>query len=167
MRRIILVTVLILALIQTVFAADPSFRGFYWGDSIDKVKAGEKSEFKKDDYYAEGKMYRLFYSTEIESYKCNLIYFFDTDKKLISGTYSFQDSVSGVAEYLWMVDKLKNLLTEKYGKPINFEQKMMSTDITWKTQDTIIKLTYYNTKDGFLNSMYIDYKGISQISSGL
>lgn len=105
---------LILLLISTCFYAQTpnDFRGFSWGNPLEKVQANEKSKFvlkEKDD--------ALEYFDQLAGSDCSVIYTFNDNNKLISGVYVFTKNYSNPQLYIQDYNKFKALLTKKYGKP--------------------------------------------------
>lgn len=110
--------IIIIALLMLASAAfADGFRGAKWGDSMEAVLAQEGkpvSQSKTD----------LYYKVKVAGLDTLVAFQFD-EKGLYSGFYSFTGHYTNKNQHLSDYDKLKDLLTEKYGKPID-------DDVVWR-----------------------------------
>jgi hypothetical protein len=148
-------------------AETPDFRNVNWGDNVDKVKKAETAQFSDQANLDSGGI-RIRYITTIESYKTNLVYIFDSNQKLIKASYVFDNVVDDSVNYIFMNKKLFGILSAKYGKPVNEDEKILSITDTWKTSNNIVTLQYHKAEDkNFLNLTYIIYEPIQKVGEGL
>ncbi|MEI7509254.1 MAG: hypothetical protein WCJ62_07285 [Flavobacterium sp.] len=89
------------------------FRNFCWGTSFSKVKVTEKATFLNNNLND-----ALEYRERLGGSDCSLIYTFNDNDKLISGSYIFTKKYSSSQLYLQDYYKFKSLLILKYGKEI-------------------------------------------------
>ena len=131
--------------------ANSIFRNTKWGMSIEDVKKVEKLtiSFENND--------SLFVETSINGLICDSIYIF-ADNKLVRGRYFFKENHSNLNNYINDYMSIQELLTMKYGKPID-ENQIWRDDLykedsdnwgmaiasgrmffysDWETEDTII-----------------------------
>lgn len=91
-------------------SGDEGFRGFQWGDSLEKVKREEKTEIVEhsDDC--------LIYSVSVANLPAFAVYFF-ANGQLVTARYSFKEDHASKQSYLHDFWSVKELLTKKYGEP--------------------------------------------------
>ncbi|WP_188932697.1 hypothetical protein [Puia dinghuensis] len=117
MKTLLLGASLMIASTASSFAQDgqtTDFRGFSWGTSLAQVQSQEKAQLVvkiKDD--------ELQYADLLAGSDCYVIYIFNDNDKLISGNYVFTKKYSNPELYLQDYNKFKDLLTQKYGKPVS------------------------------------------------
>jgi hypothetical protein len=101
----------------------PDFRHVRWGMRQVEVKAAEN---QSGTSLVESNGDVQHYNCEIANLKCALLYTFVTDK-LISAMYMVTEQHSNDNLYIADFEKLKKILTEKYGSP--FEKDIWSQDL--------------------------------------
>lgn len=87
------------------------FRGFKWGVSAKEVRSNEKETLIK------GEKDFLFYKGMLGGLNVNFLYNF-VDDRLVNATYLFNMKHSNPNDFIDDYDKIKSLLTKKYGPPI-------------------------------------------------
>lgn len=99
-------------------AQEYDFRQVNWGMSKEEVRAVEKQEPADEDI---GGVQETFaYKTKISSFDSYLGYIFVNNKLSGAGYYIQQEHVNQ-NDYIDDYNKLKDLLIQKYGKPVNDE----------------------------------------------
>lgn len=131
---ILLIVVLLTCLALTVFATEEvkyDFRKTTWGMSKEEVRAAESKEL-----YYEGNSnigHSIVYEIKIGNKDYGCIYVFLEDK-LYNGGYVFNEEHTNKNDYIDDYEELKEILTEKYGKPD--EKKLWSLhdrgEMYWK-----------------------------------
>lgn len=99
------------------------FRGVDWGMSRAEVRKNEKSDPDADEDLG------LLYTTSVNGLDANLLYMLIEDK-LIKANYNITESHSNKYLYITDYNKLKELLTTKYGEPT--EDKVFWFDDLYK-----------------------------------
>jgi hypothetical protein len=138
------------------------FRGFTWGNPLDKVQTDEKAQFLFKVSNDE-----IEYKDVLGGSDCDVVYIFNDNDKLTSGMYIFSKKYSNPELYLQDYNKFKALLTEKYGKPLtdkeswlnkitaaekhNYGQAVadgnLSLNAIWNTDRSVIKIVLLTTND--------------------
>lgn len=125
----------------------PDFRKVYWGMSKDNVRKIEtESSIKTNDDN------ELVCGVSINGDHCILTYRFDSKNKLYEAEYAFMCTETYSEEF----NKLKKMLSEKYGSPVNMTNNGIlswcykNTGIELRTQSIrqFIYITYRNTNNG-------------------
>jgi len=145
-----------------------TFRKVPWGLSKEDVKKIENKEVAYENDKA------LWYSTSLAGLKCSAIYVFAADK-FIRGRYYIDESHSNNNDYIDDYDKLKQLLKEKYGEPLE-DKQIWKDDLykndysewgiavasgkmfyyaTWENEDSKIEIQLWG--DNFRVKETIDY----------
>ena len=125
MKNIIFALTLVLAGLNYSEAQNTDFRIFNWGDPIQKVKSEEKAKF-----YAAKNGDELMYDDKLGGSKFKVLFIFNENNKLISGTYIFAKEYSNTELYYQDYSVFLKLLKEKYGSPSNEKE-------TWNTVDPL------------------------------
>lgn len=114
MRTSLLAVLVLITISGLTSAQTPAndLRGFAWGSLLSQVKTNEKSKFVSQD-----KDDLLTYEDKLAGSDVNVIYQFNDNDKLVSGTYIFTKKYSNPQLYIQDYAKFKNLLTSKYGNP--------------------------------------------------
>jgi hypothetical protein len=153
MKKYLATLVLMTGVISISHAQD--FRGFTWGNSINKVQSDEKAQ-----YLAKVSNDELAYTDMLGGSDCEVIYMFNDNDKLASGMYVFTKKYTNPQLYIQDYNKFKKLLAEKYGKPAvesetwsdnkpvsekqNYGQAVadgkLSMSTIWNTDRTYIKI---------------------------
>jgi len=93
------------------------FRNSRWGMKKDKVLSTEKDkplEASPYNYY-----FIALYTGKVADIKANYAYFF-LDDVLVRAAYSFREEHFNANEYINEYNKLKEILTRKYGSPVKY-----------------------------------------------
>ena len=90
------------------------FRNTRWGMKKDKVLSTEKN--KPIKAAAEGQYFSAIYTGEVAGLKAHYGYYF-LDDVLVRGFYVLKETHSNRNEYIKDYNKLKEILTRKYGRP--------------------------------------------------
>jgi len=134
------------------------FRNSRWGMKKDKVLSTEKN--KPKDVGTRGQYFIALYTGEITDLKANYLYWF-LDDVLVQGGYVLREEHSNENEYINDYNKIKEILTRKYGSPIksdsfwfndlykNNPQRYgfalsighLGFESKWETDRTLIRLT--------------------------
>ncbi len=158
MKRLLATLLTLTSINCFLFAQNPvnDFRGFAWGSPFTQVQKNEKSKFVSND-----KDDILLFQDVLAGADCDVIYQFNDNNKLVSGTYIFTKKYSNPQLYLKDYSNFKQLLTQKYGKPKseneewssnttpadkeNYGQAItdgnLSLNSVWMNDRTIIKIT--------------------------
>jgi hypothetical protein len=159
----IVVALVIINAITTAQISTSDFRSFTWGSSLNQVIKNEKGKFikqDKDDF--------LLYEDQLAGSDCEVIYQFNDNDKLVSGTYIFTKIFPNPQLYIQTYNKFKDLLKSKYGNPKlskeewsanntptdneNYGQAVADGDLSlysiWTSDRSIIKITLNNTNHG-------------------
>jgi len=159
---------LIITLMFITNALYAQFRNTNWGDSKEKIKQIETAEYSKS-----GEELEMYYD-KIASMNAYILYRF-VDNKLVRASYRFSDKHTNKNIYLDDYQKIKKLLTKKYGeskedKSIwtndlyrdDFSQYGMAISVghyykyaNWENKDTSIQLGIKG--DNFEIKLYILY----------
>ena len=162
MKKLLIAFTLMIGVISISNAQSTDFRGFTWGNALDKVQADEKAHF----LFKEGND-ELEYKDILGGSDCDVVYIFNDNDKLTSGMYIFSKKYSNPQLYLQDYNKFKALLTEKYGKPLsdkenwlnkttvaekhNYGQAVadgnLSLNAVWNTGRSLIKIVLLTTND--------------------
>lgn len=119
------------------------FRNNSWGDNVTSVKAKEKFELVQEETGI------LAYKGRIAGMDMLLGYLFTGDK-LTTGKYIVTEDHSNKNDYITDYDKLKKILTEKYGEPKE-DEKYWKNDLyrddysDWGFAVSLGHLIYYST----------------------
>jgi len=105
-----LIASLLLCVNVSVSAQADEFRKSNWGDSLSQVKQAEKASLVKEEDNG------LMYKAAVANLDAVIFYGF-LDGKLVSGGYQFIEVHSNKNAYIDDFEKLKGLLTKKYGQP--------------------------------------------------
>lgn len=97
---------------------EPDFRETNWGITSDQVKMLEDAKLVMDN----GKM--LSYDGIVGGLPCQIVYLF-VKNQLTNGHYFFKAEHAADSLYIHDYEKLKGVISEKYGRPI-------LDDATWK-----------------------------------
>lgn len=132
MRKAMLLLLLVLCVSSLMASAeDHDFRNVNWGMSEEEVKANETATWVMK--IKEGV---IAYKTKIAGFDAALYYEFVNDQ-LVNACYMFDIQHTNENDYIDDYEKLKTLLTKKYGSPIS------NDDMIWK--DTL----YQNKQDEY------------------
>ncbi len=155
MKKITILSILIISTIGILKAQTPDFRTFKWGSSFAQIQAQEKMPM-----VAKVSNDEIVYTDELGGSDCQVFYIFNDNDKLESGIYAFTKKYSNPQLYLQDYDKFKKLLTQKYGSPTaekenwntntpktdknNFGQAILEGNLSlntlWNTDRTEIKI---------------------------
>ena len=145
-----------------------AFRKAIWGSSKEDIKKLETNEIAHESDDA------IFYKTSIWGLDCSAIYIF-ADNKLVRGRYYFTPDHTNKTDFIDDFKKMKSLLTEKYGDPID-DQQIWKNDLykddpdnwgmavatgemycfaNWETESTDISIQLWG--DNFEIKHIIDY----------
>jgi len=91
-------------------AAGDDFRGMAWGSSIDQVKAAEKAKFFGQSADS------LVYKDTVAGIHMAVMYKF-AGGALVEGSYLSEEQHTNKNDYISDYEKIKGLLTKKYGAP--------------------------------------------------
>lgn len=162
MKKLLIVFAVLMGGISFSHAQTTDFRGFTWGNPLDKIQADEIAQllFKVSNNEIE-------YKDVLGGSDCDVVYIFNDNDKLTSGMYIFSKKYSNPQLYLQDYNKFKALLTEKYGKPVsdkenwanktsvaekhNYGQAVadgnLSLSAVWNTGRSVIKIVLLTTND--------------------
>lgn len=156
-------------IIENIGVKSDDFRNTKWGISKKQVQKIESAQF------IDGVTDMLLYKGKIANLECQIIYQFIEDT-LYNGIYLIKEKHVNNNDYISDFKNLKNLLTEKYGKPeidkmvwkgnlykddvANYGMAVISGELiyvaTWKTESTNIRLMLYG--DNFTPSLGVMYE---------
>lgn len=111
-----LITILCIAFLVSL-NSEPVFRGSEWGMSIEEVKAIENADLMDESTE------QIFYRGTIAGLKTIIVYEFFRNQ-LTSCGYMIDETYTNKNEHINNFQKLKELLTKKYGEPLN-------DNVTW------------------------------------
>jgi len=134
------------------------FRNSRWGMKKDKVLSTEKN--KPKDAGTRGQYFIALYTGVIAGMEADYLYWF-LDDVLVQGAYILKEKHSNKNEYINDYNKLKEILTRKYGSPIKSDLRWfkdlykdrpqdygiavstghLGFESKWKTDRTLIRLT--------------------------
>ncbi len=152
-------------------AQDHDFRNFSWGSSREKIRAEEKATL-----ISKLKNGELEYKDKLLGSHFRVLYIFDENNKLISGTYGLARKYSNPELYNQDYSVFLALLTEKYGKMTYEKETWIASDsgfdknnrkqgiadrnlnlyAVWDTERTRIKITLISIGND-IPSMQIHY----------
>ena len=122
-KFLLIVIVLIFTLVcLTVYSQDYDFRKTIWGMTKDEVKSTENNEIIDEDLGSTEEV--IVYKDQISSFDCFVGYIF-VENKLASAGYYINEEHSNKNAYIDDYEKLKDLLSKKYGNPIR-------DDVIWR-----------------------------------
>lgn len=104
---------LLLLVIPAANAQGPDFRAFNWGTSFSQVQYGESATLINNINNDE-----LLYKDVLGGFNCEVAFIFNENKKLASGMYIFTKTYRNPQLYVEDYYIFKNLLTNRYGKPL-------------------------------------------------
>lgn len=96
------------------------FRETSWGMSQEQVKKIEKSEFMKKKHSKSSGLDILIYNGKVGDLDCIYAYYF-AENQLVEGRYVFTEKHANNILFIDDFRKVKESLTEKYGKPTKDE----------------------------------------------
>lgn len=141
--------------IVNLYSIESNFRNLYWGMSIEEVLKAEPEIIKSD-------VENIYRSTDYLFDNEFLVFFVFEDNKLIKGEYLLMFESENFKYKLSLVDKLYNLLNNKYGinnvKNVDFEmflldrEKMLQRgycdlECKWECNNTAISLQHISIKN--------------------
>jgi len=101
------------------------FRRARWGMTKTQVLKTETAKLMMDTTIRGVDL--LIYTGEVAGFNCNIGYIF-AEGKLVRGKYMFTHSHSNKNDYILDFNKLKEILTKKYGKPIE-DKRLWKNDL--------------------------------------
>lgn len=171
MKRIYLIILAAISISTQIFSQTPNdFRGFSWGKSISEVQKAELSKFilkDKDD--------ALEYADQLAGSDCNVIYTFNENDKLISGTYEFTRAYRNQQLNLQDYKRFRSLLITKYGQPKtdNSEQtaennlidRDLNLNAAWETERSMIKIDLVEHDNKLAMRIHYTTKSLNELDS--
>lgn len=162
MKKLIIILVIMIGSLNYCNAQTKDFRGFSWGETMEKVKLEEKSKYLSTINNRE-----LLYSDSIGGSDFRVLYIFNDNNKLESGIYIFAKKYSNPQLYFHDYTIYVKLLTQKYGKPAKIKETWslntavydkdnqgqaiaegnLSLYTAWFTERTVIKITLINIEN--------------------
>jgi len=117
-HKLILIGGIILLLCLVTYSQEFDFRQVNWGMSKEEIKAVENKEIADEDIGSVQEI--IAYNDKISSFDCYIGYIFVKDKLSSAGYYIKQEHTNR-NDYIADYEKLKDLLTAKYGKTVKDE----------------------------------------------
>ena len=99
---------------------NPDIRNIKWGMSIEEVKKHEEAELGLEEENFLG-----YQNLEVAGFESFLYYNFNIDNQLFEAYYILIHDHTNETEYISDYEKIKELITDKYGEPT-------SDDVIWK-----------------------------------
>lgn len=117
MKKIILLSLVMVLLAANVWADEFSFRGSKWGMSKEQVKGIEKGKITGEE-----KWHLIFDVDNVFDMKAQTIYFFTNNNELALAGYYFSPKHTAPSLFLEDYNKIKSSISDKYGKPVYDEE---------------------------------------------
>lgn len=94
------------------------FRGYKWGTSIDEIKQNEISpDMVENVDYGFSDNLLLIFNGKVSSYNATIFFEFDSDNKLVAGSYALDEEHTDDSGYYSDFTDLAKLYSKKYGTP--------------------------------------------------
>ncbi len=120
MRKIITLLIIISSIYlcsPTIFADEKyDFRKVRWGMTKDEVKASESNKIEAEEDDA------ILYHCKVAGMESGLLYFF-AKGRLVQATYRFRENYINKNNYISDFEKIKKILTQKYGLPTFYDKE--------------------------------------------
>lgn len=123
MKKIIFGIIILILGVNNSVAQTTDFRNFNWGDPVEKIRSEENAHF-----FTRQKNEELQYDDKLNGTSFKVLYIFNDNNKLISGSYILTKTHSDPELYYQNYLVFLKLLTEKYGKPNNEKETWNSSD---------------------------------------